>query len=128
MKDRDTRKIHKKGELRITQENVIIILNRIIDRDGVEKGIEALKDMNDWFCGEEGWAETSMKAQDLIVSRRKLEQQKELQQRVEIARAFASGGINMQNSQCQVFTGAVIGSTFEQGGQDDGKGKEIGVA
>lgn len=115
MKDKGTTNKVKRRKLRITQEDVIRVINGIIAREGMEKAIEALKLMNDLFCGEDGWIETAKEVQALIASRRKLEQQTEQQQRVDMARALASGGINMQNSQCQFFTGGVTGSTFNQG-------------
>ena len=71
--------------LNITQTDVMMIITRIIKVDGLEAARAAFKQMNDFFSGMKGWAETTDAVYDLFAEKRKEEKQ---QQREEKPRCY----------------------------------------
>ena len=47
------------SNLNITQDEVVRIVRRIINVDGLEEARAAFKQMNEFFSGLKGWAETT---------------------------------------------------------------------
>ena len=75
--------------LNITQDDVVRIVRRIIDVDGLEEARAAFKQMNEFFSGMEGWTETADAVYDLFAEQRKAEQQRLRKEKLEEQRAGA---------------------------------------
>lgn len=75
--------------LNITQDDVVKIIRRIIDVDGLEAARAAFKQMNEFFSVMEGWAETADAVYDLFAEQRKAEQQRLRKEKLEEQRAAA---------------------------------------
>jgi hypothetical protein len=75
--------------LNITQDDVVRIIRRIIDVDGLEKACEAFRQMNSFFSVIEGWAETADAVYDLLAEQREAEQQRLRKEKLEEQRAGA---------------------------------------
>lgn len=75
--------------LNITQDDVVKIIRRIIDVDGLEAARAAFKQMNEFFSSMEGWAETTDAVYDLLAEQRKAEQQRLRKEKLEEQRAGA---------------------------------------
>ena len=75
--------------LNITQDDVVRIVRRIIDIDGLEEACEAFRQMNGFFSVMEGWAETADAVYDLLAEQREAEQQRLRREKLEEQRAGA---------------------------------------
>ena len=75
--------------LNITQDDVVRIVRRIINVDGLEAARAAFKQMNEFFSGLKGWAETTDAVYALFAEQRKAEQQKLRKEKLEEQRAGA---------------------------------------
>ena len=75
--------------LNITQDDVVRIVRRIIDVDGLEEARAAFKQMNEFFSGMEGWTETTDAVYDLLAEQREAEQQRLRKEKLEEQRAGA---------------------------------------
>ena len=75
--------------LNITQNDVMGIVKRIIDVDGLEAARAAFKQMNEFFSVMEGWTETADAVYDLFAEQRKAEQQRLRKEKLEEQRAGA---------------------------------------
>ena len=75
--------------LNITHDDVMGIVRRIIDVDGLEAARAAFKQMNEFFSGMKGWAETTNAVYALFAEQRKTEQQKLRKEKLEEQRAGA---------------------------------------
>ena len=75
--------------LNITQDDVVRIVRRIIDVDGLEEARAAFKQMNEFFSVMEGWTETADAVYDLFAEQRKAEQQRLRKEKLEEQRAAA---------------------------------------
>lgn len=75
--------------LNITQNDVMGIVKRIIDVDGLEAARAAFKQMNEYFSGLKGWAETTDVVYALFAAQRETEQQKLRKEKLEERRAGA---------------------------------------
>ena len=76
--------------LNITQIDVMRVITRIIKVDGLEAARAAFKQMNDFFSGMKGWAETTDAVYDLFAEKRKEEKQQQREEKLEEQRAAAS--------------------------------------
>ena len=76
--------------LNITQIDVMRIIMRIINVDGLEAARAAFKQMNDFFSGMKGWAETTEAVYDFFAEKRKEEKQQLREEKLEEQRAAAS--------------------------------------
>ena len=76
--------------LNITQIDVMMVIRRIIKVDGLEAARAAFKQMNDFFSGMKGWAETTDAVYDLFAEKRKEERQQLREEKLEEQRAAAS--------------------------------------
>ena len=76
--------------LNITQLDVMGVIERIIDVDGLEAARAAFKQMNEYFSGMIGWAETTKAVYDLFATKRKEEKLQEREEKLEEQRAAAS--------------------------------------
>ena len=65
------------------------IVKRIIDVDGLEAARAAFKQMNEYFSGLKGWAETTDVVYALFAAQRETEQQKLRKEKLEERRAGA---------------------------------------
>ena len=77
------------SNLNITQDEVVRIVRRIINVDGLEAARAAFKQMNELFSGLKGWAETTDAVYALFAEQRKAEQQKLRKEKLEERRAGA---------------------------------------
>ena len=77
------------SNLNITQDEVVRIVRRIINVDGLEAARAAFKQMNEFFSGLKGWAETTDAVYALFAEQRKAEQQKLRKEKLEEQRAGA---------------------------------------
>ena len=75
--------------LNITQTDVMLIITRIIKVDGLEAARVAFKQMNDFFSGMKGWAETTDAVYDLFAEKRKEEKQQQREEKLEELRTAA---------------------------------------
>jgi hypothetical protein len=75
--------------LNITQDDVMGIVRRIIKVDGLEAARTSFKQMNEFFSGMKGWAETTDAVYALFAEQRKTEQQKLREDKLEEQRAGA---------------------------------------
>ena len=75
--------------LNITQIDVMRIIMRIINVDGLEAARAAFKQMNDFFSGMKGWAETTDAVYDLFAEKRKEEKQQQREEKLEELRTAA---------------------------------------
>ena len=83
--------------LNITQIDVMRIITRIIKVDGLEAARAAFKQMNDFFSGMKGWAETTDAVYDLFAEKRKEEKQQQREEKLEELRT-AAPNIHLQNN------------------------------
>ena len=83
--------------LNITQIDVMLIITRIIKVDGLEAARVAFKQMNDFFSGMKGWAETTDAVYDLFAEKRKEEKQQQREEKLEELRT-AAPNIHLQNN------------------------------
>ncbi len=67
----------------ITQDDVIRVIMRIIDVDGLEAARAGFKQMNEFFSGVNGWAETTDAVYSLFANKRKEEKQQSREERLE---------------------------------------------
>ena len=73
----------------ITKDDVIRVIKRIIDVDGLEAARAAFKQMNEFFSGVNGWAETTDAVYSLFANKRKEEKQQSREERLEEQRIGA---------------------------------------
>ena len=83
--------------LNITQIDVMRVITRIIKVDGLEAARAAFKQMNDYFSGLKGWAETTDAVYDLFAEKRKEEKQQQREEKLEELRT-AAPNIHLQNN------------------------------
>lgn len=76
--------------LNITQFDVMGVIERIIDVDGLEAARAAFKQMNEYFSGMKGWAETTTAVYGLFAEKRKEEKLQKREEKLEEQRAAAS--------------------------------------
>ena len=84
-------------KLNITQENVVGVIKRIIKVDGLEAARAAFRQMNEFFSGLPGWAETTDDVYNIFAEARRKEHQEQHAARLEEQRA-AAPSIVMLNS------------------------------
>lgn len=73
----------KRGKLKITQEDVVGIIEHIIEFDGLEAARKEYEHMCVLFATFPGWPETAAEILQLIAEKRKLQQEEQLQQDTE---------------------------------------------
>lgn len=83
--------------LNITQIDVMRVITRIIKVDGLEAARAAFKQMNDFFSGMKGWAETTDAVYDFFAEKRKEEKQQQREEKLEELRT-AAPNIHLQNN------------------------------
>ena len=83
--------------LNITQIDVMRVITRIIKVDGLEAARAAFKQMNDFFSGMKGWAETTDAVYDFFAEKRKEEKQQQRKEKLEELRT-AAPNIHLQNN------------------------------
>ena len=129
MKDMGTTNKVKKRKLRITQEVVIGVKERI-EAVGLERATSEFDCMTLIMGTTPGWAETAQAVYTVFAEQRRMEEEKKQELALEVAQLQATRHITMQNTQSLVFTGNIQESTFNQGGHNDGAGirPETGVA
>ena len=86
------------GLLNITQNDVMEVIRRIIVVDGLDAARAAFKQMNEFFSGLRGWAETTESVYALIADKRKEEKQQQIQEQLEVQRAAAPNLVVMSHS------------------------------
>lgn len=93
-------KQQKRGKLKITQEDVVRVIMRIIDINGLDAAKTAFGQMNDYFSTKKGWAETADEVYDLLADKRKEEKLELREEKMETQRAGAANIIVMNKNQC----------------------------
>jgi hypothetical protein len=86
-------------KLNITQDDVVKVIKRIIKVDGLEAAREAFRQMNWFFSGLPGWAETTDAAYDIFATARRKEHQEQLAARLEEQRASAPNIVMLNNNE-----------------------------
>ena len=86
------------GLLNITQNDVMEVIRRIIVVDGLDAACAAFKQMNEFFSGLRGWAQTTEAVYALIADKRKEEKQQQIQEQLEVQRAAAPNLVVMSHS------------------------------
>lgn len=86
------------GLLNITQNDVMEVIRRIIVVDGLDAARAAFKQMNEYFSGLRGWAETTESVYALIADKRKEEKLQQIQEQLEVQRAAAPNLVVMSHS------------------------------
>ena len=84
--------------LNITQNDVMEVIRRIIVVDGLDAARAAFKQMNEYFSGLRGWADTTESVYALIADKRKEEKQQQIQEQLEVQRAAAPNLVVMSHS------------------------------
>ena len=99
-------KQQKRGKLKITQEDVVRVIMRIIDINGLDAAKTAFGQMNDYFSTKKGWAETADEVYDLLADKRKEEKLELREEKMETQRAGAANIVVMnQNKNESISTG-----------------------
>ena len=75
--------------LNITTNDVMGVIKRIIEVDGLDAARAAFKQMNEFFSGMKGWAETTEAVYALFAEKRKEEKQQSRNEKLEEQRAGA---------------------------------------
>ena len=75
--------------LSITKDDVMEVIERIYNVDGLEAARAAFKQMNEFFSGKKGWAETTKAAYTFFAEKREEEKQKLREEKLEERRAGA---------------------------------------
>ena len=91
-------KQQKRGKLKITQEDVVRVIMRIIDISGLDAAQADFGKMNDYFCTMKGWAETADEVYALFADKRKEEKQELREEKLETQRAGAANIILMNKN------------------------------
>jgi hypothetical protein len=76
--------------LNITKDDVMRIIRRVCNVDGLDAARAAFKQMNEFFSGLKGWAETTDAVYDFFAEKRKEEKQQSREEKLEEQRAAAS--------------------------------------
>ena len=84
--------------LNITQNDVMEVIRRIIVVDGLDAARAAFKQMNEYFSGLRGWADTTESVYALIADKRKEEKLQQIQEQLEVQRAAAPNLVVMSHS------------------------------
>ena len=99
-------KQRKRGKLKITQEDVVKVVMRIIDVKGLDAANAAFGQLNDCFSTKKGWAETADEVYDLLADKRKEEKLELREEKLETQRAGAANIVVMnQNKNESISTG-----------------------
>ena len=91
-------KQQKRGKLKITQEDVVRVIMRIIDINGLDAAKTAFGQMNDYFSTKKGWAETADEVYDLLADKRKEEKLELREEKLETQRAGAANIVLMNKN------------------------------
>ena len=91
-------KQQKRGKLKITQEDVVRVIMRIIDINGLDAAKTAFGQMNDYFSTKKGWAETADEVYDLLAGKRKEEKRELREEKLETQRAGAANIVMMNKN------------------------------
>ena len=91
-----TQQSKTRGRLKITQERVVAIICRIIENEGLEVARQKFQELNDLFSTEKGWAETAAMIYKIFAEKRKEEEQRKREEKLEELRIGAPT-IVMQN-------------------------------
>ena len=86
-------------KLNITQDDVVKVIKRIIKVDGLEVAREAFRQMNWFFSGLPGWAETTEDVYDIFATARRKEHQEQHAARLEEQRASAPNIVMLNNNE-----------------------------
>ena len=91
-------KQRKRGKLKITQEDVVKVVMRIIDVKGLDAANAAFGQLNDCFSTKKGWAETADEVYDLLAGKRKEEKLELREEELETQRAGAANIVMMNKN------------------------------
>ena len=91
-------KQQKRGKLKITQEDVVKVVMRIIDVKGLDAANAAFGQLNDCFSTKKGWAETADEVYDLLAGKRKEEKRELREEKLETQRAGAANIVMMNKN------------------------------
>ena len=80
----------RRGKLKITQDSVLRRIANYYELKGLEVAIEKFEQMNELFSTEPGWDEAAKVVTDYLIDKRKEENQRLRQEKLEEKRAAAS--------------------------------------
>lgn len=80
----------RRGKLKITQDSVLRRIANYYELKGLEVAIEKFDQMNELFSTEPGWDEAAKVVTDYLIDKRKEENQRLRQEKLEEQRAAAS--------------------------------------
>lgn len=86
-------------KLNITQDDVVRVIRRMIKVDGLEAARGAFRQMNEFFSGLPGWADTTDAVYDIFAQARRKEHQELHAERLEEQRAAAPNIVMLNNNE-----------------------------
>ena len=79
----------RRGKLKITNVSVLRIIESYYELKGLKVAMEKLEQLNELFSTEPGWNETSAEIMQYLTEKRKEEQQKQREEKLEELRTAA---------------------------------------
>ena len=87
----------RRGKLKITNVSVLRIIESYYELKGLKVAMEKLEQLNELFSTESGWNEASAEIMQYLTEKRKEEQQKQREEKLEELRT-AAPNIHLQNN------------------------------
>ena len=87
----------RRGKLKITNVSVLRIIESYYELKGLKVAMEKLEQLNERFSTEPGWNEASAEIMQYLTEKRKEEQQKQREEKLEELRT-AAPNIHLQNN------------------------------
>ena len=87
----------RRGKLKITNVSVLRIIESYYELKGLKVAMEKLEQLNELFSTEPGWNEASAEIMQYLTEKRKEEQQKQREEKLEELRT-AAPNIHLQNN------------------------------
>ena len=88
---------NRRGKLKITKDSVLRIIESYYELKGLKVAMEKLEQLNELFSTEPGWNEASAEIMQYLTEKRKEEQQKQREEKLEELRT-AAPNIHLQNN------------------------------
>ena len=80
---------NRRGKLKITKDSVLRIIESYYELKGLKVAMEKLEQLNELFSTEPGWNEASAEIMQYLTEKRKEEQQKQREEKLEELRTAA---------------------------------------
>ena len=98
----------RRGKLKITNVSVLRIIESYYELKGLKVAMEKLEQLNELFSTEPGWNEASAEIMQYLTEKRKEEQQKQREEKLEELRT-AAPNIHLQNNSTSTSDAKNIG-------------------